>query len=141
MENIETEVKQEEVVQDQDPKALLAGVPGFPPKDQIDAWKSQFGEISCSAFSDEELFVWHPVSRQSYSAIQMEILAARQQNAQVTDTDVEMRTVAECLLWSSEEGTKSLDTKGGSISSLYEQIMFSSNFLPPAMATSMIIKL
>lgn len=140
-ENIEAVEEQEEEQKEPDIASFLSKFPGSPNTDQIEAWKQKFGEILCSAFTEEEIFIWRPLSRQEYLAIQNEAMQARQEGIQVEEAEMELRVVSTCILWSSEPGTKSLDTKGGSISTLNEQIMLNSNFMPPAMAASMVIKL
>lgn len=142
MSDVETnpvaEVKEEE---SPDIAGFLSSFPGSPTEDQVEQWKQQFGEVLCSAFSDTELHIWRPLSRQEYLSIQTEVMQAAQQGIQIGEAEMELRVVTTCLLWSSEPGRKSLDCKGGSISTINEQIMLSSNFMPPAMAASMVLKL
>lgn len=130
--------EQEESV---DVGGFLSDFEGAPAQDQIEAWKSKFGDVMCSAFSDTELYVWRPLSRSEYLQIQQETMMAAQAGAQIGEAEVELRVVSMCMLWASEPGKKALDTKGGSVSSLNEQMMLASNFMPSQMAAQLVIKL
>ena len=120
---------------------FLSAFPGAPTHDQINQWKATYGEVLCSGFSDTELYIWRPLSRQEFLEIQQEVRQAAQAGQQAGDAEIELRIVGICTLWASDPGRKALDSKGGSISTLHEQIMLSSNFLPSNVAVNMVIKL
>jgi len=120
--------------------SVLNVFPGSPTKDQLELWKQQFGEIFCSGFSETELFVWRPLSRREYVDLQKRLRTAPQDGQQpMTEFDYEEQVVSICTLWSSV--AKVLSSKGGSISTLSEQVMQNSNFMPPQLAAAYVIKL
>lgn len=115
----------------------LAIFPGAPTQEQIEEWKQKAGEVFCSGFSDVELFIWRPVTRKEFIGLQTEL--AQVENA--TQWDLEEKLVELCILWSTPAGFDSLSKKAGTLSSLHEQIMQNSNFVNPAMASALVIKL
>lgn len=116
---------------------LLSVFPGSPSKDKLEGWKQEHGEIFCSGFSETELFIWRPLSRREYVGLQKELRAPGAQ--QMTELEYEEAVVAKCVMWSS--APNALERKGGSVSTLSEQIMLNSNFVPPAVASAYVIKL
>ena len=137
-----TEKKEEEVqTEEKDIQKELGGYlsdfPGAPTKEEIEQFKQQHGEVLCSGFSDTELFIWRPITRVEFIRLQAEL--AKQEGA--TQFDLEESTVRCCLLWASAEGQIALDNKAGSLPTLHEQIMQNSNFMNPAMASALVIKL
>ena len=115
----------------------LAAFPGAPTNEEIEGLKQTHGEVLCSGFSDTELFVWRPITRREFITLQ----AALGQQEGATQFDLEEQMVRLCLLWASPAGEKALDTKAGSLPTLHEQIMQNSNFMNPAMASALVIKL
>jgi hypothetical protein len=136
------EVKNEEAAEAPvapDVGGLLAVFPGAPGKDQLELWKQEHGEIFCSGFSETELFVWRALSRREYVNLQKQLRTPPQNGQEpLTDLDYEELVVRTCVLWSS---VKNLNQKGGSISTLSEQVLMNSNFMPPQMAQAFVIKL
>jgi hypothetical protein len=112
-------------------KEILKTIPGAPSDTDIETWKQQFGEVHVSGFSEEELFIWHPISRAAYLELQ--------KKAQSEEIDFERAVVDTCLLWSLD--TTIFDRKGGSLPTLSEQIMIHSNFMNSAMASMLVMKL
>ena len=112
-------------------KGMLKDVPNAPSDTKIEEWKQQFGEVHVSGFSEEELFIWHPISRAAYLELQ--------KKAQAEEIDFEREVVETCLLWSLDISI--FDRKGGSIPTLSEQIMIHSNFMNSAMASMLVMKL
>jgi hypothetical protein len=134
------EVKKEE--KDKEPSDQIAGAlsvfPGSPSKDQIEQWKGKYGEVFCSGFSETELFIFRPISRQEFVGLQVE---AANSQVPLTPFDMEEKLVKTCILWSSVLGEKALTNKGGSMATLHEQIMAQSNFIAPQLAQQLVIKL
>ena len=124
-----------------DLKKFLEALDGAPTEEQVRGWKVSFGDTFCSGFTDTELYIWRPVSRDEWLVLQNEAIAARQAGTQIPDSEVEIRVVEACILWTSDDGRAALRNKAGTVSTLNEQIMLNSNFLPTAMAASMVIKL
>lgn len=132
------EQTQEPEEQMPDLAGFLSAFEGSPTQDQIEAWKSDHGEIFCSGFTETELYIWRPLTRREYVAMQVELA---QSEEPVTAFTVEEKVVGQCVLWGSGPGLDSLERKAGSLSTLHEQIMQNSNFMNPAMASALVIKL
>lgn len=119
-------------------KDILAAFSGSPSDEKIEGWKNDHGEVMCSGFSASEVFIFRPLTRQEYVQVQLTLSQAQSVEDQF---GVEQQIVETCLLWASEPGLKSLQSKGGSLSTLHEQVMQNSNFVNPAMAAALVIKL
>lgn len=118
---------------------LLSVFPGAPDKEQLENWKQVHGEIFCSGFSEVELMIWRPLSRIEYVALQKKLRTPVPQGQEaLTEFDYEEMVVRTCLLWSS---SGDIGKKGGSITTLSEQVLLNSNFMPPQMASTFVIKL
>jgi hypothetical protein len=59
----------------------------------------------------------------------------------VSQFKAEEDTVTKCVLWASAEGLTSLQNKAGTLTTLNEQVLQNSNFMNPAVAASLVIKL
>jgi hypothetical protein len=123
--------------------SFLQDFPGAPSVDQVSAWKTQYGEVFCSGFSELELFVWKPLSRKEYLSIQMNITSEVQngKNTEPPEIMLERQIVDTCVLWGSELAMKALDMRAGTVPTLHEQIMLNSNFMNSAMAAALVVKL
>lgn len=108
-----------------------------PTLDRIEEWKTVCGSVSLSALSREEVFVWKSLQRAEWLDLQIEMSTLEG----ATQADLEDKVISTCLLWASEDGKASLETKAGSVPSLNEQIMQGSNFLSAAAASQLVIKL
>lgn len=106
-----------------------------PTQEQIETWKAQFGEVMVSGFSETELVVWRPIKRKEYLAIQEKV-----QEGKLTQPESEEALLNVCVLFSSLSASWQ-DTKGGTVSTLVEQIMQASNFVSPAAASMFVVKL
>ena len=120
---------------------LLATIPNAPNQVDIEKWKEKFGEIFVSGFSETELFIWRPLQRGEYVALQKKLREPpKDQNSEPhSDLEFEEWVTQTCILWSSNVQTCVL--KGGSVSTLSEQIMQNSNFLAPQVASMLVMKL
>jgi len=134
----QVEQKVEESAAEEKPafEEYMKGIPGAPTKDQVEQWKQQFGEVLCSGFSETEIFIWRPITRAEFVNLQ-----ATMAQQEVTQFDFEDKLVETCVLWASPLGQESLQTKAGSLSTLQEQIMQNSNFMNPAVASALVVKL
>jgi len=117
---------------------LLQNFEGSPDQAQIDGWKSEFGDVFCSAFSETELFIWRPLNRQEWREHQ---LMMAQAEGQVDPFALEEEMVGKCMLWMSGPGKQSLATKAGSATTLHEQLLQNSNFVDPRLASNLVVKL
>lgn len=129
---------------------LLKGLEGAPSEVQIEEWKQRHGEVFVSGFSETEIFVWHPIGRREYTTLQKKMNQKMQELAQrdpaaasrlsaEEDPDFEEELVQSCILWASNE--RVLLSKAGSLPTLAEQILVSSNFVAPAVASMLVAKL
>ena len=119
--------------------SMLSVFPGAPDKEQLESWKQLHGEIFCSGFSETELCIWRPLSRVEYVSLQKQLRAPPSQGKEpLNEFDYEEMVVRTCLLWRS---VKELNLKGGSVSTLSEQVLLNSNFMPPQMAQAFVMRL
>jgi hypothetical protein len=133
----EAEEKQIEEEPPTSDKALFA-FEGAPDKEQINKWKEQYGEVLVSGFSQTELYVFRPLTRAEFVNLQAHIAQSQEQ---VSTFEVEEKICEACTLWASPPALESLQTKAGSLSTLHEQIMQSSNFVDPRFAASFVVRL
>jgi hypothetical protein len=117
--------------------AILRSFPGAPTQEQINAWKTQFGEVFVSGFSETELFIWRAISRPEWVNLQM---SAADPELKVDQYKYEEMVCNTCVLWKSVKGTWT-EGKAGTPSSLQEQILQNSNFLTPQAAAMLVAKL
>ena len=135
---VQAEAEQPEEAGEQGLKDLLKAFPDAPTESTIEEWKGTHGEVMCSGFSESELFMFRPLTRGEF--VELQVVLAQNQTTE-TQFAVEEDIVNKCVLWATGNGLKSLQTKGGSLSTLHEQIMQNSNFVNPAMASALVIKL
>ena len=119
--------------------ALLSAFPGAPDSAKLEEWKQEHGEIFCSGFSDKELFIFKALSWRTHKALQKLLATPPVQGQEpMSEFDYQQKVVENCLLWKT---VSDLGNKGGTIPTLYEQIMMNSNFMDPRMAAAFVIKL
>lgn len=115
-------------------KEVLGGFPGAPQQSQLDEWKTQYGNIFVTAFSEEEIFVFRPIDRATWTKLQRSFAEAG------GTADAEAETVKAVMLFSSL-APEVLEQKAGTFSSLYNTIMEHSNFIPPQFASALTVRL
>lgn len=118
-------------------RELLAQLPDAPSSEQIEGWKAQFN-VYGAPFSESEIFLFRPLTRQEHDAVQKTAFEAQQEGKPF---DPEQEIVNLCVLWGSVAGKKALESKAGTLSTLQEQISMHSNFYPPAVAAAMVEEL
>ena len=118
-------------------QSYLQAFTGSPTQEQIDAWKTQYGEVFVSGFSENELYVWRAVTRPEWVSLQSLI---NNPEAKMTQYKFEEMLCDVCVLWKSVTKSWS-DGKAGTASSLHEQILQNSNFLSPQAASYLVAKL
>ena len=116
---------------------FLRDFPTAPSQEQIEKWKTQFGDVYVSGFSETELYIWRAIRRSEWVSLQ----------SRATDPDKKMdqygfeEAVCEiAVLWKSVAVSFS-DGKAGVPTSLQEQILQNSNFLSPQAASMLVAKL
>jgi hypothetical protein len=130
----EEQKKKEEQQPEVELPRLLKGVKDGPSQDQIEKWKAVHGEVFVSGFSEEELFVFRPVTRGEHISMQETIRAK-----QLTEWQAEELLLQACVLWPS--GTDWSQCKGGTATTLSNQIMVNSNFIGQDVAMMLVAKL
>jgi hypothetical protein len=121
---------------------LLFSLPGAPTPEKVEEWKTEFGEVYVSGFSETEIFIFRPIFRGEYKTLQIE---ARKPQGEGPDAktmsthEYEEETCKVAVLWPTLQNVNKM--KAGVITSLYEQIMQNSNFVPPQMAAVLVMKL
>lgn len=114
-------------------KALLQKFTNKPSAEEIESLKARHGDIFLSALSDDEVFLFRALTRSEHRNLNS--LAAEEK---INPDDLDSLTVDQCVLWKS---VTNIESKAGTIPSLYEQIMQNSNFLPPQVLTNLVTKL
>ena len=107
---------------------------GGPEPDQIEKWKTEFGDVFVSPFSDTEIYVWRPIFRKEYVQLRTEA-----QQKELTEDAIEELTCNICRLWPAKVNWDA--SKAGTLSTLTELIMQNSNFIAPQMTRFLAIKL
>ena len=130
--NVELEVKEEESI------GVLLKRLGGPGPTEIDAWKAQYGEAFVSAFSSTEVYVWRPLKRHEYRNLQLDLANPEKK---MDNFDYEEAICVTCSLWPKLTAGFFANAKGGTPTSLAEQVMQNSNFFSPQQAASFVMKL
>lgn len=115
---------------------LLKAYDGAPTQEQIEQWKVQFGEVFVSGFSEEDLYIWRPITRAEWREFQARAQAPAEN---VTQLDFEELVCSQCTLWQASK--TSLALKGGTATTLHEQILQNSNFVAPQAAQMFVARL
>lgn len=120
-------------------KDVLSKYEGAPSQEQIDSWKTQFGEVFVSGFSETDLYIWRPLGRQEYRQLQA---ATQDPQNQIDQFRYEEMVCEQCVVWKSNKSfTTWQNGKAGTCSTLLEQIMQNSNFMTPQAASMLVAKL
>ena len=161
------EEKPEEIPEDpiQALMGVLKAIDGAPNQGQVDKWKTQYGNIYCTGFSEQEIYIFRPLARKEYQVLQAKQQTAALKQQKMNDfvqgnieagqwgevekaIDEDLKKSAEndeeiikqCVLWP-KLSDKQLESKAGTVPVLMEQIMQNSNFLTPQQASALVIKL
>jgi hypothetical protein len=130
----EVETK-EDLTPDRELPRLLNKQPGKPDQAVIDQWKTQYGDVYVSGFSEGELYIWRSMNRSEFVKLQMTA-----QEVGMNQFQLEEATCKLCVLWP-DNVDEQLQKKAGTAGSLSEQIMQNSNFLTPGAASVLVAKL
>lgn len=132
--------------QEQVPDLSLA--PAFPicedspSRAEIEAWKEEHIAVFAMPLgSEEDIFVFRSVTRAEWMNLRL-TLSQRAQNGENVDEEDLMRGIVDsCVLWATGPVIQATEIKAGTIETMYEVIRIHSNFLNPAAAASMVIRL
>lgn len=138
----ETQVQQpaEEATPEQEELSLqdLLDAAGGPSQAEIEQLKEQYKEVFISGFSETELYVWRPLMRSEYRNLQLQLNNPERPMDQL---QYEEQICAACVLWPKQSAADFAQAKGGTASSLAEQIMQNSNFFNPQQVSMLVQKL
>jgi len=118
---------------------LLKAYDGAPSQEQIDQWKVTYGEVFVSGFSEEDLYIWRPITRQEWRTVQETVQTPDTEGKQLSQLDFEELVCATCVLWQASK--TSLQLKGGTATTLHEQVLQNSNFVAPQAAQMFVARL
>ena len=102
-------------------KVSPLGISDGPTQEQIDEWKSKYGDIFVATFGEEK-YIYRPLKRFEYK----QILSLGQ--AADARTYAEEKVAEKCIVWPKIEAAKLSTFKAGTISTLVDLIMAASNF-------------
>jgi len=118
---------------------LLKEFKGSPSQQDIEAWKQEHGEIFVSGFSETELFIFRPLTWAEHKNLGKQLSKPLEEGEEEkTEDDMKEGVVDLCLLWTS---VPNYMQKGGTIPTLFEQVMLNSNFVNPQVALAFVAKL
>ena len=111
-----------------------------PSDEQVEQWKTMFGEnnIFASMYSEDELYVYRPITRTEWKSIMMDLAKAPQDKRASVNEEM---VVQRCMLFPQFDIDFKAGSKAGTISSIYTQILIVSNFMNDAVLEQLIVKL
>jgi hypothetical protein len=109
----------------------LAKIPGAPTKEQIDAWKAQFGTVYVMPFSPNEAYVWRYLTRGEWMGLM------GNQELVANEAMLQSQIVQRGLLWPKLGPLEEQATRAGLIPTLFGVIMQGSYFLAPEVAVAL----
>lgn len=138
----EVEVKKEEekpAAPKFDIYQLLAETKGAPTKEVINQWKVMYnGDVYAAVLGRGEIFVFRPIYRLEWKQIQTQI----GQMKQADEAAINEMICKKCCLYPNLNDQATFATlKAGTITTLFEQISWFSNFMDTSMAIQMVVEL
>ena len=97
------------------------GIVGGPSQVQIDEWKVKFGEIYVVKFSETEKYIYRPMRRFEYKQI---VAMGQSENKSFAEEKIAQM----CIVWPTIDPTKLTTLKAGTVSTIVDLVMSSSNF-------------
>ena len=97
------------------------GIEGGPTQVQIDEWKAKFGDVFVVKFSETEKYIYRPMRRFEYKQI---VSLGQAENKSFTEEKIAQM----CIIWPTIDPTKIATLKAGTISTVVDLVMSSSNF-------------
>lgn len=125
------EVKEAVAEEQQSPQEvitdLIKNVSG-PSTAEIEKFKAAHGDVFVYAFSDTELYIFRALKRNEFRDLQTQLMDPKNNMDQLT---YEEAICSKCVLWPAVDKDHFAKSKGGTATSLAEQIMMNSNFTGP----------
>jgi hypothetical protein len=114
-------------------RALLSEFDNAPTSAEVDAFKTRHGDVFLSALNDDEVFLFRALTRKEHRKLNADIAEGK-----IPGDAFEEEVVKTCILWKS---ISDLESKAGTVPSLFEQVMQNSNFLAPQLLSNLVTKL
>lgn len=136
----EVEVAEEAAAQPTGEKTVqdLLDDMGGPSSEQIEKWKAEYGEVFVSAFDPKSVWLWRALRRDEYRRLQMTLTNP---DSKWDQFDYEEAVCKQCVLWPATTSATFSLGKGGTATTLAEQVMQNSDFFNPAQAAALVMKL
>lgn len=129
------EVKKE-LTQEDKLRDMLSNWKDSPSLEKIEEWKLAHGSTFLSILDEDELFIFRPITRAEHRSLNKDISNGLREADTFEDV-----VVTSCVLWSSLPLNKLSEQKAGTVSSLFEQVMSNSNFIPSVALMNLVVKL
>ena len=106
---------------------------------QIEMWKTQYsGDVFATVLGKGDLFIFRSIRRLEWREMQEELSKSNIQNEALFQEKI----VKKCTLYPSLQHPEAFALlKAGSVSTLFEQITFYSNFVDPSIAVNIVFEL
>ncbi len=111
---------------------------GGPTEAEVEELKAKYKEVFISAFSETELYVWRPLMRDEFRQLQ---LLLNNPESPMDQLQYEELICESCVIWPKKTANDFAEAKGGTATSLAEQIMQNSNFFNPQQVSMLVQKL
>lgn len=111
---------------------------GGPDQEQIEAWKLQHGGVYVAAHAEDSVYVFRALKRFEYRQFQTMLTDPEKKMDQYDYEEAVCRT---CTLWPDPSKSSASLEKGGTATTLSEQIFQNSNFFNPQQAAALVMKL
>lgn len=98
----------------------------------MDQWKAQYGDVHYSVFDEEEIYIWRPINAFEYRNIT---------KSTKNEESFQESIVRKCVIHPTFTVESLNSGKAGTIPTLFQQVMYCSNFLPPEDALAIVRKL
>lgn len=127
-------MSEKEKAEERTPMTALQSVDGAPAPEVIEQWKIEHGEVFIFMPSQKECYVWRPVLRAEFTKLQEDTATNG-----FTELQSEEKLLDQVVLWPVDiDWAKK---KAGTASTLVEQVMYNSHFLPAQAAAAFVAQL
>lgn len=128
---VEQQQRNPEVVMRDQILTILKRDPNAPSEMQISAWKDQYGTsgVHVMAFSDNEVYVYHHITRKQWKAIKDIMQKLEGKEAEEVEERLKEKVFASCILYPKLTNDWMENCKAGVVDSLYQMILLNSGFI------------
>jgi hypothetical protein len=117
--------------------SILKQYSNAPSQEQIEQWKVLHGELFVSGFSETDLYIFRALKRKDW--IELQVIASKPEN-KVDEYKFQELVCDRCVVWKSIDVSWA-DGKGGTPTTLQEQILQNSNFMSSQAAAMLVARL